>query len=515
MTGAALQSRTLFKGATLLTLDGPAGFVAQKGDLAVDGARIAEIADCIVPLPGDRVIEAGSSLIMPGLVNAHTHSSETFFRGRYERMPLEVWLLYAYPLLMDDPIAPRLLYLRALLLAMESLRNGVTTLSDDFFDPPGHDLDRLLTTVQAYEDAGIRAIVSSAVMNIPTLDALPYARTLMPASLQAELDVGTPIGTVDYLAFCRAAVDAFHGRAGRLNFMVAPSAPQRCTPDLIIACHDFARAHDLPFHTHVLETKVQAVTGPTLYGQSLIAYMAELGVLSSHTAIAHAVWVDDDDMRLMGEAGCSVAHNAISNLRLGSGVAPIRRMLDAGINVALGTDGLSSNDTARVFDLMRVAALVQSVPGPDPADWLSAAEVLEAATLGGARAARLGDVVGSLKVGKAADLIMLDLTNDPFVPLNDPVKHLVYAENGSSIELVMVAGEIVVRNGRLTRFDEAAVKAELAALLPAYLAGHAKVEARNRVFEPYFAEIHRRAAKVDLGLDRYAGDHRGGQRTPK
>ncbi|WP_370678045.1 amidohydrolase family protein [Pleomorphomonas sp. PLEO] len=501
-----LPSPILLRGGSLLTLDGPAGFIIQTGDLLVEDGRIAAIGGTILPRPGDRVVEAAGHLIIPGLVNAHTHSSETFLRGRFERMPLEVWSLYAYPFLVDAPVSPRLLYLRSLLLAMESLKSGVTALSDDFFDPPGHDLERMLAAVQAYDDAGIRATISNAVINIPTLDTLPYARAVMPTDLRTTLDAAALTNTSTYLDFCAAAHAAFHGRKGRLRFMVAPSAPQRCPPDLLVACHDFAVRHDLQFHTHVLETKVQAVTGPEFHGKSLIAYMADLGILSSQTTIAHAVWVSDDDMALMGEAGVSVAHNAISNLRLGSGVAPIRRMLEAGINVALGTDGLSSNDSARVFDLMRVTALMQGVPGPDPADWLTAAEVLAMATQGGARAGRLGEVTGSLAVGKAADLVILDLDTYSFMPLNDPVKHLVFAENGNSVRLVMVAGDVVVEDGRLTRVDERTIFDEIAELMPAHLAEQAMNEQRGRVFEASFAEVHRRASQVDLGLNRYAGD---------
>jgi 5-methylthioadenosine/S-adenosylhomocysteine deaminase len=470
-----------------------------EGDLLVDGATISAVAPCITAAPDMAIVEAHGKLVMPGLVNAHTHSSETFFRGRYEQMPLEVWLLYAYPLLADAPIAPRLLYLRTLLLAMESLRNGVTLLCDDFFDPPTHDLDRLGVVFDAYDHAGIRANVSSAVMNVHPLDALPFVREIMPGRLQALLDFGPPISPEAYIDYCRSAFASLHGRAGRLRFMIAPSAPQRCTPELMLACDDLAFSMGVPYHTHVLETKTQAVTGTDIYGKSLIRYIHELGVLRRHTTIAHSVWVSEDDIALMGEAQCAIAHNAVSNQKLGAGIAPIRRLLDAGVAMGLGTDGLCSNDTARIFDVMRVAALIHSTTGPDFGQWVSAAEIVRAATIGGARTALLDDVTGSLEVGKAADLLMLDIGAYPFVPLND-------AENGSSIELVMVAGEIVMRDGRLTRIDERAILAEIRESVPALLADHAKVEERNRIFEPYFAEIHRRACARDIGLDRYAGD---------
>jgi 5-methylthioadenosine/S-adenosylhomocysteine deaminase len=500
------MSRTLFRGATLLTMAPSAGAQTLAGDLLVDGATIAEISPDIAAAPDMAIVEARGKLIMPGLVNAHTHSSETFFRGRYQAMPLEVWLLYAYPLLAGPPIAPRLLYLRSLLLAMESLRNGVTLMCDDFFDPPTHDLERLALVFSAYEDAGIRANVSSAVMNVHPLDALPYARDLAPRDLQVALDFGPPISAGAYLDYCRSAFAALHGRAGRLRFMIAPSAPQRCTPDLMLACNDLARDRGVPYHTHVLETKTQAVTGHELFGKGLIRYMRDLGLLQRHTTIAHSVWVSYEEIALMGEAGCSVAHNAVSNMKLGAGVAPLRRLLEAGVSIGLGTDGVSSNDSARIFDVMRAAGLVHSVPGPDYSQWITAREILTAATIGGARTALLDDVTGSLEAGKAADLILLDLDAYPFVPLNDVDKHLVFSENGSSIEWAMVAGEIVLRDGKLTRVDERAILAEIRETVPPLLAEHAGIEARNRAFEPFFAEIHRRACLQDIGLNRYAGD---------
>lgn len=498
--------QTLIRNATLLTMAAAQGGKPMAGDLLIEDGRIAAIGPGVAAGPEARIIDGRDRLVMPGLVNAHTHSSETFFRGRYEGLPLELWLLYAYPLLMGPPIGERLLYLRSLLLAMESLRGGVTTMCDDFFDPPAHDLTRLASVFKAYEDAGIRANVSSAVMNIHTLDALPFAREVMPSHLQEKLDFGPPISAGAYMDYCRSAFASLHGRAGRLNFMIAPSAPQRCSADLLQACHALAVERNVPLHTHVLETKTQAVTGPALYGRSLIAHMRDLGVLSRHTTIAHSVWVSSEDIAMMGEAGCSVAHNAISNQKLGAGIAPVRRLLDAGVTVGLGTDGVSSNDTARIFDVMRVAGLIHSVPGPAYDRWIRAEEILTMATIGGARSALLDKVTGSLEVGKAADLLILDLTTLSFTPLNDVAKHLVHAENGSSIRAVMVAGEIVVEDGRLKTIDEAQVLAEIRELVPAHLAEHAELEKRNAVFHSSMAEIHRRATSQAIGMDRYAGD---------
>ncbi|MEX0954955.1 MAG: amidohydrolase [Rhizobiaceae bacterium] len=500
------MNQILIREAMILTLDGDKATQPVEGDVLIDGTQIAAIGPNLQGARDAQIIDGRGKLVMPGLVNAHTHSSETFFRGRYEKMPLEVWLLYAYPLLMGPVIDKELLHLRTLLLATESLKAGVTTLSDCFFDPPRHELDRLGTVFGAYELAGIRANVSSGVMNIPTLDALPFARDVVPPDVQKQLDFGPPITAAVYVDYCRSAIDAFDGQAGRLKFMIAPSAPQRCTADLLTSCFELAVAHGLPFHCHVLETITQAVTGPELYGRSLIRYMDDLGLLGRNTAIAHSVWVDDADMAAMGRAGVSVVHNAVSNLKLGAGVAPVRRLMEAGVTLALGTDGVSSNDTASIFDVMRVAGLLHGASGPDAETWLSAAELLQAATIGGARSAMMEDVCGSLEPGKAADLIILDLNDCAFTPLNDIARHLAYAANGGNVETAIVAGEIVMRERRMMRFDEDALFAEVRARVPAYLKAHSEVEQSNRFLEPYFLEIHRRSAASHTGVYRYAGD---------
>jgi 5-methylthioadenosine/S-adenosylhomocysteine deaminase len=498
--------KTLIRGATILAMGGPRGAEPFTGDILIDGERIADIGRDLGDIGGATVIDGRDRLVMPGLVNGHLHSSEQFFKGRYEGMPLEVWLLYAYPLLMGAPIDERLLYLRSLLVAIESLKGGVTTICDCFFDPPVLSIERLGTVFSAYEAAGIRANVTNSVINIPVLDTLPHARQIVPAELQALLDGGAMISGSAYADYCEAAFAAFDGRAGRLRYMISPSAPQRCTVDLLEACSALALAHGVPFHTHVLETKTQAVTGAEFFGKTLIRYLHDLGLLNRNVTIAHSVWVSDDDMALMGAAGCSVVHNAISNQKLGAGIAPLRRLLDAGVTVGLGSDGASSNDTLRIFDVMRVAGLIHSASGPDYQRWLSATDILAAATIGGAQSAMLERDTGSLEVGKRADLIMLRTDTIAFTPRNDIRKHLVYAENGSSLERVLVNGETVMRGGRLTRIDEDEILREIREVVPAYLAEHARIEDRNRVFEPYFAEIHRRATLQDIGMNRYAGD---------
>lgn len=494
---------TLIRNATLLPMEGDtAHFV---GDILIEGNSISAIGPDLEVPKGAEIIDGTGKLVMPGLVNAHMHSGETFFKGRYQHMPLEIWMLYAYPILMKEPIPKRLLYLRSLITAMESLKGGVTTMVDDFFDPPGYDLDRLRVVFDAYEDAGLRANVSHVVMDKHVFDTMPWLRDIVPADLQAEV-AGPDMGVSGYMDYCKAVFDSQHGRADRLGFMVSASAPQRCSPEMMQACTALAVERGVPFHTHILETKTQAVTGPEFYGTSLIRYMADLGILTPNTTIAHSVWVSDADIALMGDADVSIAHNVISNLKLGSGVAPLRRLLDAGVNVGLGTDGMCSNDTARIFDVMRVAGLIHAAAGPDLDRWVGAEEVLKAATMGGARTALLQDVTGSLTVGKRADLMMIRIAGYNYMPMNDLSHHLVYCEGGTNIERVMVNGTWVVENDRLLTVDESEVFAELAELLPAWMAEHTELEKLNARFEPYFRTMHQRATSMDIGLYRWQGD---------
>src|SRR5882724_7536220 len=497
---------TLIRQASIIAMDETHGSTPFVGDILIEADRIKAIGPDLGPQTADSVLDGRERLVMPGLVNGHLHSGEALFKGRYDNMPLELWMLYCYPILGAQPPSDRLIYLRSMVVAMESLRNGVTTVVDDVYELGGQSMDQLAQVFQAYDDVGMRANVSGHIMDRPFLDTIPFAHEMVPADLRAKVGALATPNPSDYLAFCKAAAARFHDRSGRLRFMVAPSAPQRCSEPLMLAADELARSIGSPFHTHILETKTQAVTGPEFHGKTLIRYMHDLGLLHAGTTIAHSIWVTDEDIELMGDAGCSIIHNVISNQKLGAGIAPIRKLLKAGVNVALGSDGICSNDTPRMFDVMHAAGLLHNVSTPDYGRWLDAGEVLHAATVGGAKSALIDHEVGTLEAGKKADLLILDMRTIAFTPLNDIKNHLVYCENGSSIETVIVNGAIVVDDGELTRVDEAAILAELRALMPEFLAKHSKVEELNRRFVPYFAEIHRRCNDIDVGVHRLGTD---------
>jgi 5-methylthioadenosine/S-adenosylhomocysteine deaminase len=501
----------VIRGAEVLTLAPGAGTKPVAADVLIEGDRIAAIG-AVGEAPGAEVIDGRGKLVMPGLINSHMHSPEALYKGRYDNMPLEIWMLYAYPILGAQTLDPRLVYLRTALCAIESLKTGTTCVTDDVYESPRQTPEQLDAVFQAYEDVGLRATISGHVVDRPFLDTIPFAREFVPASLAAEADALGAADGAAWLDLCRDAFARLHGRAGRLNFMVAPSAPQRCTPALMEAAMELAEAHGAPFHTHILETKVQAVTGPEFYGETLIAYMKRLGLLRRRTTIAHSIWVTDDDIAAMGEAGCSIVHNVVSNQKLGAGVAPVKRMLRAGVNVALGSDGVSTSDTTRMFSVMHAAGLIHNVQTPDSDLWLTAEEVLRCATLGGARSACLDHETGSLEPGKKADMLVLDLSTVAFTPRNEIANHLVYCETGGSITHAIVNGEVMARDGRCLRVDEAALLDELREAMPAFLAAHEKTEALNRRFEPYFREVHKRCNARDVGVRRLGAEPAWGAR---
>jgi cytosine/adenosine deaminase-related metal-dependent hydrolase len=485
-----------FRDATILAMTDAASVAPTRGDVVVAADRIVAVGGTLEPRPGARVVDAGDLLLMPGMVNAHIHTEQNSFRGRYRGLPLEVLMLYAYPLTGAVPLEPELIHLRTLLAGIESLKSGVTSILDDVMEVPTQDLDRLAAVFSAYDAVGMRANVSGHVINRPFFETIPYLEDTLPEHLKQKFGRVAPMTLETYLEFCDAAIGRFHGTGkGRLRYVTAPSGPQRCTEELLAAVAELSRHRDVPMHIHVLETRTQRVTGSKLYGRSLIALMADLDALHEGVSIAHAIWIDEDDIGLVAASGASVAHNPVCNLRIGSGVAPLRRLLRGGVNVALGTDGISSNDSCRLFDVMKAAGIVHTLETPDYDEWPSASEILWAATRGGARAVGQPDDLGALEVGRKADIVALDLCTSAFVPLNDVRNHLVYAENGSSVRMVLVDGEIVVEDGTLTRVDERAVLAEARERLGAFLRQHRLVEEDAAELEPYFRAAYERCAR--------------------
>jgi guanine deaminase len=234
--------------------------------------------------------------------------------------------------------------------------------------------------------------------------------------------------------------------------------------------------------THLAETKAQATLGLRRYGESLVAHLARLGVLDERTSAAHAIWIDHDDIARLADAGTKVAHNPLSNLRLGSGVAPVRQLLERGVCVGIGTDAANTSDGQNCFEAMRLAAYLSRLVTPEHDQWLSTEEAFALATEGSARVLGFGDKLGRLAPGYKADIVFLDLANINYVPLGDAGTQLVYGENGAAVSSVMVDGRFVLREGSLLTVDEVALRRNAQQALDRLVRANASERAAGRAF---------------------------------
>ena len=244
---------------------------------------------------------------------------------------------------------------------------------------------------------------------------------------------------------------------------IAPTIPLHCSIEFIRDCQRLAREYDLGMQTHLAESRVQAVSGIKRYGKTLTAHLEEIGFLGPNLMAAHCVWLDDDDIARLAAHGCSVAHNPGSNMRLGSGISPVRKMLDRGISVGIGTDGSNCSDHQNMFEAMRLAAFVSRIQGTPSEQWLGASDVASMALAGSVKAMHLPRSGPSLEIGMPADIVFLDLANLNFVPFNNPLNQLVYSENGSAVDSVMIGGKWVLRHREFQTIDLAKLRARVTA----------------------------------------------------
>jgi cytosine/adenosine deaminase-related metal-dependent hydrolase len=483
----------------------------DDANIVVEGDRIAAVGPGAQPMqdgPDVRRIDARGMLAMPGLVNGHFHSPGNFMNGALADMPLELFMLYEVPPLARGLAGDgaRLAYVQTLLGAAEMLKLGVTAVHDDPYHTPEPSTDTIDAIMQAYDDSGLRATVSINYPNRVEYDKYPFLRDLLPADVRSRMDTAPQWSAARIGDLYRWFHGRWHGAAGgRLRIAVSNSAPQRVTDDYFATLSGFSRAHDLPFDIHMLETRLQRVFGDQVWGESLIQHVRRLGLLDRRMLVIHAIWIDEADIDALAEAGCTVAHNPVCNLKIGSGIMPFRRLRDRGIPVALGTDERNTDDTTNVWGAMKTAALVHRLTDPDDRQWPTAAEVLRCATRGGARGMGLADAIGCIAPGRAADLILVDLDTFAFTPLNDLRRQLVFSENGSSVRMTMVAGRVVVENGRLTTVDEPALRAEARALHAAQADAFRDTDAAARALEPYYREMILRASHTPVGMQRRAG----------
>jgi cytosine/adenosine deaminase-related metal-dependent hydrolase len=477
-----------------------------RADIVIESGRIAAIgpdAGTGWPRRFDRVIEAEGLLAMPGLINAHFHSPGNLMKGALPGLPLELFMLHEVPPLAPAGDGERLVYVRTMLGALEMLRRGITAVHDDAYHVPVATRESIDAIMRAYEDAGIRATVAIDQPNVVEYEKYPFLADLLPEAERHAMDRAPRQSAEELLELYDYLIDRWHGKSdGRLGAAVSCSAPQRVTPDYFAALSALSKRHDLPFNIHILETKLQRVLGETKYGKSLVRYVHDLGLLDERMMVIHAIWIDERDIELLAASRCTVAHNPVCNLRLGSGVMPYYALRAAGVPICLGSDEMNTDDTPNMWYVAKTAALLQTLGSLEYRDWPAAPELLTALTRGGARALRRADRLGQLAPGCTADLILLDLDTPAFTPLNDLRRQLVFCEDGSSVRFTVVDGRVVCEDGRVTTVDEKALRAEARVLMDGYRATLARAGREADRLAPYYRAMYLQAAGRDVGLQR-------------
>jgi len=470
-------------------------------DIVVEGRLIREIRPHGAAEPEGDVVPAQGLLVTAGLINGHHHSHEGFYKGRKDNLPLELWMNYVRPLRPLE-LTPRDVYLRTMIGAIEAVKSGTTTISDDINQSPRLRPDHVEQVFQAYEDIGIRANVGITLFDRPFFRAVPFVEEEFPKDLLARLDASKMYSADELLAFVTNLARTKHPKENRVGYIATPSAPQRCTEEFLLKVRRMADDHDLPLMIHVQETRMQVVTGQLWYGSTMIEYLDRIGFMKPKTAFIHGVWLNPREIEILARTGVSIQHTPTSNLKVGSGLAPIRALLDAGVNVSMGTDGCGSIEGTDMQNALYLAALLQKLRG-DHTTWVGAAEAFHAATMGGAKALGRAKELGAVEAGRIADLVGYRLDGISFTPLNNPVNQLVYSAGRNEVDLVMVDGEVIEQGGKLTRIDEDAIIDEIHAaherIEPMLTASEADVE---ELVVPY-ERIYRRCQCMDIAKDTY------------
>lgn len=443
----------------ILDLAETRGFRTDESIL-IDGSRIVQVGAIDPDIEVDFVIDGRDRLVMPGLINAHTHSPENYVRATAEALPLEPWLTLLYGI--TEPYTPRDHYLCCMLGAIEMLRSGVTGTLDHFWMVPRPTLETLDAGMQAYRDVGLRAGIAPLYRD--ALIDVQYGHDMgfgLMDTLYGHLNDALP-SLPEMMAIHDEFFQHWHGAEnGRLTCYTGPSGIQWASETLLHESLAQARHYGSGMHLHLMETRLQDWAMRKRFGKTAVAWMAEQGLLGPDVSLAHAVWITDQDVDLIAEHGACVVHNPAANLKLGSGLAPIRKLLEAGATVAIGTDGSASSDNQVLFEALRLAALIHNPQYTDPARWITARDVVRMATEGGARTLLHAADLGQIAPGYLADLTLLDLTAPNLTPFNDPLKHLAYCETGASVHTVIVNGTMVVDDGQLTTIDVPAILAEV------------------------------------------------------
>ena len=437
----------LLENASVVTLNTSKSVLAGQQILIQDGT-IGQMAQKIHTrgLPITRRIDCSQMIVMPGLVNAHSHLTEILQKSFRDNARMEIWRDYRTTTEDLAKLTPEEIGTAAELACSEMLKNGVTSVVDHFSTRPGVTVDKMEAILGAFEKTGIRGML------VPSLRDQDFIRLAMqsPNRRNAAKQPSPEPWKEEVLAVL-ARLRRARTHSG---IMLGPSSPMNCSDRLLREVVTVAEQYDLGIHTHLLETRLQAWAARKIYKKTICAHLAEIGFLSSRLSTAHSIWLDEREMDLLASSGASVVHNPASNLKLGSGLAPVAKLKTRGVNVALGTDGGDTSDSYSIFEQMRLAAYVSRVVAKDPDNWITALDAIKMGTVNGAEAVPAWrGKIGKIKPGYRADLILLK-PSLRLRPLRDIVHQLVFCEGGQSVDTVLVDGKVVVEGGRLVGIDE-------------------------------------------------------------
>jgi 5-methylthioadenosine/S-adenosylhomocysteine deaminase len=415
----------------LLPMDAPLS-VIYDGAVAVHDGRIAyfgryeEVAaryDSPATMGGSRRV------ILPGLINTHTHAAMVYFRGLADDLPLKQWLENHIWPAESRWLSPEFVSDAVELACLEMLKAGITTYNDMYFfgDAAGN----------AAKKMGMRAVLGAGIVDFPTV-----------AAKTAD----------EYLGKAGDFIERWKGDA-LITPCVAPHSLYACSPETLTRAKEMADRYDVPVHIHLSETQWEVQEIISRYGKRPVHHLKDINFLGKRVLAAHCVWVDEDEIQLLARHGIGVSHCVESNLKLASGIAPVVRMLEAGVKVTFGTDSAASNNDLNILSELSTAAKLHKAVSGDPTA-LNSRKALLMATRWGAEVLGLGEVTGSIEGGKAADLIVLNLEEPHLTPIYDIYSHIAYSVRASDVESVMVGGKVIVHEGRFRDVDEAGIMAK-------------------------------------------------------
>ncbi|MDD4271363.1 MAG: amidohydrolase [Patescibacteria group bacterium] len=414
-----MQCDLIIKGKYILPMDDKLT-VIKNGFVAVLENKIVGLGagDEIKNYQAKETIDVGNSIVMPGLVNTHTHAAMAYFRGLADDLPLDIWLNQHIWPAEAKYVNAEFVKQAGELACLEMIKAGVTTYNDMYFFGK--------SMAEPAIRAGLRALIGITILDFknPT-EGIGEAVSLAKQYKNNEF----------------------------VKIILAPHAIYTCSKENLLKIKAVADAENMRLHIHVSETKKEVDDCLSAHGKTPVEYLDELEMLSDRLMAAHSVWLNDNDLEIYKNRGVKVAHCPISNMKLASGAAPLKRMLEMGITVGLGTDGAASNNTLDLFSDMRACALMHKVNNFDPTA-ISAKEVVKMATIGGAKVLGMDKEIGSLQAGKKADIITINLNKPHLAPVYNPYSHLVYCVSHDDVENVIVNGKVIMKNREVKTLDE-------------------------------------------------------------